>query len=160
SSWTDAEAEAVQLGGHLATVRNQAENNWIYSSFSQYGETGRGLWIGLNDAAVEGTFVWASGEDAAFRNWGTGEPNNNGAGEDFVHLFWPADSRHSKWNDSPDGGFGPVPGFWSGIPLDGVVEVIPPTTTDDGDPNYVSTGSGWRLGGQTGGFQNDYQYAE
>ncbi len=28
-NWTDSEAEAVALGGHLATIRNQAEEDFV-----------------------------------------------------------------------------------------------------------------------------------
>jgi hypothetical protein len=45
SDWTNSENAAVGLGGHLATVRNQGEDNWINSTF---GATGQ-LWIGLYD---------------------------------------------------------------------------------------------------------------
>ena len=39
-SWTEAESNAVSIGGHLATVNNQNENDWIGAEFSQ--EPGRG----------------------------------------------------------------------------------------------------------------------
>src|SRR6185295_16590950 len=99
------------LGGHLATVRNAAENQWIYSQFSRFGGLSRGLWIGLNDAASEGTFVWVSGEAESFRNWGAGEPVNQNGLDDYVHLFWPSEGRESRWNDNWDEGLGGIPGY-------------------------------------------------
>src|SRR5438874_186435 len=51
SNWADAESEAVSLGGHLATINDQAENDWVYATFHTEPS---GLWIGLNDAAAEG----------------------------------------------------------------------------------------------------------
>lgn len=123
SKWTEAEAEAVKLGGHLATIRNQSENDWIYANFSQFGGTNRALWIGLNDAASEGVFNWVSGEVSPFINWGNGEPANQNGLDDYVHLFWPGDWRASTWNDNWDEGLGGVPGYYLGIPLNGVVEV-------------------------------------
>ena len=30
STWKEAEAEAVRLGGHLATIRNPAEEDWVF----------------------------------------------------------------------------------------------------------------------------------
>src|SRR5262245_36123374 len=55
--WTDAEAQAVALGGHLATIRSKEEEDWIYNIFGYYGHPGRNLWIGLNDAQTPGQFV-------------------------------------------------------------------------------------------------------
>src|SRR6266853_2638017 len=37
STWSNAEAQAVRLGGHLATIRNAAEDHWVYSTFGSYG---------------------------------------------------------------------------------------------------------------------------
>ena len=135
NTWTASEVEAVGLGGHLATVRNLAENNWIYAQFSQFGGTNRGLWIGLNDVdqpghpPVVGNFVWVSGEQALYRNWASGEPANQNGLDDYVHLFWPGDTagRQSQWNDQWD-----IIGSDSvGIPINGVVEIsnFPPPLT-------------------------------
>ena len=55
-TWHEAEAFAVELGGNLATVRSQFEHDWLLSIFGN-----QELWIGLNDQAVEGSFVWSSG---------------------------------------------------------------------------------------------------
>ena len=35
STWTDAEAMARTLGGHLATIRSRDENRWILQTFGQ-----------------------------------------------------------------------------------------------------------------------------
>jgi hypothetical protein len=63
----------VALGGHLVTI---------------------------NDAAQEGTFVWASGEPATYLHWYSGEPNNYGLGEDYGMIFPPTDVRAGFWNDA------------------------------------------------------------
>src|SRR4030095_12578461 len=76
SSWSAAEAAAVGLGGHLATVRSQAEHDFLNQSFHNYQGTDIDLWIGFNDAALEGTFAWASGEAPGYTNWDSGEPND------------------------------------------------------------------------------------
>jgi hypothetical protein len=51
ATWKDSEAEAVAFGGHLATVRNRAEEDWIFKTFGSYGGQQRLLWIGLSDIA-------------------------------------------------------------------------------------------------------------
>ena len=100
-TWTDSEALAVSLGGHLVTIRSQAEQDWIEANFSPY-LTPDGFWIGFNDVAVEGVFVWSSGEPPAYTNWYPGEPNDAGAGEDFGTLFGTGLPQPWKWNDWPN----------------------------------------------------------
>lgn len=73
-TWSAGEALAQQLGGHLATVRDAGESAWLGTQVVDV--TANGCWIGLNDLAVEGTFVWTSGEAVTYTNWAPGEPNN------------------------------------------------------------------------------------
>ena len=58
-SWTESEATAVSLGGHLATINDAAENQWIVDTFAGTGTDG--YLIGLTDSALEGIYVWTSG---------------------------------------------------------------------------------------------------
>lgn len=83
-TWSQMQAKAEQLGGSLARVADAAENAWITANLSdsQY----RKLFIGLNDAAAEGTLAWSDGGRSAYRNWGVGQPANN-APNDYVALF-------------------------------------------------------------------------
>jgi hypothetical protein len=114
STWSAAEAEAVSLGGHLATIRSADENAWIVRTFA----AGAPLWIGIyqlpGSAEPAGGFVWSSGEPVAYTNWQLGEPSNQGGNEDFGMLVpgW-----GGTWNDAPD-----APGDG---PKYGVVEVVP-----------------------------------
>jgi hypothetical protein len=34
NSWTRSETQAVALGGHLATINDQAEQDWVVAEFS------------------------------------------------------------------------------------------------------------------------------
>jgi hypothetical protein len=122
NNWSNSEAEAVGLGGHLVTINDVAENSWVTSTFANFAGVPRALWIGLNDVAVEGSFVWASGEPLSFTNWGPAsggppEPNNFGGGENWAHVFPPTDNRYPTWNDLPD-----LPDAY-GFVLNGVVEL-------------------------------------
>lgn len=119
ATWTASEAAAVAMGGHLATVGNLAENNWIFDQFSSFaygGQTVRGLWIGVNEAASENDWVWPSGEALCYTNWGLGEPANQGL-DHYVYLFEPGEPRQSQWNDMWDAD------NYQGLPINGVVEV-------------------------------------
>src|SRR5262249_22655581 len=75
-TWLPAEAEAVALGGHLASITSAAEQNFIVNTFLSGANDRNILWLGLNDQAVEGTFVWSSGEPVTYTNFQGGEPNN------------------------------------------------------------------------------------
>lgn len=37
---------------------------------------GEYYWIGLDDRAVEGTFVWNDGSVVGFTNWSSGQPDD------------------------------------------------------------------------------------
>jgi hypothetical protein len=65
NTWTGSEAQAVALGGHLATSRSAAENQWVLNTFGAWTGTNL-LWIGLNDIGSNGTFYWVSGETASY----------------------------------------------------------------------------------------------
>lgn len=128
SSWTDAEAEAEALGGHLATINDAGENAWVQSAFSANGT--RALWIGLNDAASEGNFVWSSGETSLYRNWANGEPNNYGGNENYAYIGYPTFSD-GTWNDQPDNAVNPLSGADLRGKVYGVVEL--PTASGGGE---------------------------
>jgi cysteine-rich repeat protein len=91
ATWADAEARCVGIGGHLATIANAGENTTIAGLAAAVGA----LWIGYNDVASEGSFVWASGEAPGFTSWNGGEPNNAG-NEDCTET-----GAGGGWNDLP-----------------------------------------------------------
>jgi len=96
-SWTQAQAQAVSLGGNLVTVNDAVENQFLVNTF---GGTER-LWIGFTDEVTEGVFKWANGEAVTYTNWAPGEPNNVG-NEDYAEFNA---GGAGKWNDLPGSGF-------------------------------------------------------
>lgn len=107
ATWADAEAEAIALGGHLVTIDDDAENDWVWETFQPHGGP---FWIGLNDVIQEGVHVWADGTPTSYTNWwvGGGEPNDAGGVEDAVEI------NNYLWNDRN-----------GAVLLEGVVEVAP-----------------------------------
>ena len=88
-TWNDARDACERLGGHLATISSDLENELAWEMVNQGGgHIGGGTWIGLSDRAREGVWEWAA-EDAAstYRNWAPREPNNQGRGEDCAALY-------------------------------------------------------------------------
>ncbi len=95
-TWTDAEAEAVASGGHLVSINNAFEQQFLLSTFGDGANLNSVNWIGLNDASVEGQFVWSTGEPLTFTNWGPGEPSDSNGNEDFVNI---GTFGGNLWND-------------------------------------------------------------
>ncbi len=103
--WEQAEAEAVAQGGHLATINSDAEQNFLTATFLRGLNRTRPFWIGFNDAAVEGKFIWSSGEPVNYTAWDFGEPNNRN-NEDYTVLNWSFSENRGTtpgtfglWND-------------------------------------------------------------
>ncbi|MFM6833551.1 MAG: lectin-like protein, partial [Dolichospermum sp.] len=92
-TWTQAQAQAVTLGGNLVTVNDAAENQFLVNTF---GSTER-LWIGLTDEVTEGTFKWANGEAVTYTNWSPGQPDNFGGVQDYAYINF---QNPGKWDDA------------------------------------------------------------
>ncbi|MBN1344565.1 MAG: hypothetical protein JXQ73_17880 [Phycisphaerae bacterium] len=90
-SWREGERVARRLGGHLATVRDAKEDEWLRSRFERRGA----LWIGLSDRGAEGQWRWTSGESLGYTHWAEGEPNG-GSRENDVAFNW---RKKGIWND-------------------------------------------------------------
>lgn len=125
-TWQNSESQAVELGGHLVTINDQAEQDWVFSTFGSYRGTYRSLWIGLR-LVNNGGFEWVSGEPLEYEHWLPGQPDNSPVtgGEGYVHFLNTGNEYGHPgglWNDlaSPNASF---PTF---NPLCGVVEVAAP----------------------------------
>ncbi len=116
--WFDAEAEAQSYNpeGHLVTINDQAENDWLVTTFG----SGTCFWIGFTDHSAystEGSWVWVSGEDVTFINWDSIQPDNYLQGEDCAHLIH---FGSPDWNDL---GNDNSHGAGVGSPYRGIVEI-------------------------------------
>lgn len=85
TDWYAAEVEARQAGGHLATIRNVQEAEWLQSRFGAYPH----LWIGFHDAEKKDAWKWCSGEESEFVDWDRNQPE----GRRFATLA----TRPCKW---------------------------------------------------------------
>ena len=85
TTWGAAEAYCVsEYSGHLASFHSAAEYTAVMAGLENlYGFVPYG-WIGLTDAAQEGTFVWSDGSVVDWTNWYPGEPSSGGGQEDCV----------------------------------------------------------------------------
>jgi hypothetical protein len=116
ATWSDSEAFAQTLGGHLVTINDAAENAWVYANLIA-PDPNRNAWMGLNAPIYTGPWTWASGEAVTYLNWASGEPNGVG-GPPWGANFFP-----------PNSPFGRTPSTWNDAPqsqsVQGIVEVVP-----------------------------------
>lgn len=101
---TDAETTFLNgVSGHLLTIESAAENSYID------GIAGT-IWLGINDAGVEGEWrfdggpndgdlFWlgdqnGSSQNGYYENWNNNEPNDYGSGEDYAQFL-----NGGGWND-------------------------------------------------------------
>ncbi|MFM1804149.1 MAG: hypothetical protein RL136_1028 [Planctomycetota bacterium] len=102
TSWSASEAFAQTLGGHLVSIGDAAEQEFVWQNFGSLGGTDRRIWIGFSDAAFEGVFEWSDGTPAKYTNWNGGEPNNSGGTEHYAEML----GSSGLWNDLNDAGAG------------------------------------------------------
>lgn len=90
--WRAAETNAIALGGHLVTINDASEQEWLNSNF----DSSVLYWIGFNDFETEGNWVWLSGEPATYTNWVPGSEPNGYTRENAAIMNW---GSPGKWND-------------------------------------------------------------
>lgn len=98
-TWEEAARYCESLGGHLATITSEEENDFLYSFMR-----GCGLctaYFGFSDAEEEGNWKWVTGEEVNYTNWYKGEPNNAGNDENEAAFYF--SDNTGKWNDGKVG---------------------------------------------------------
>ena len=88
-TWENAQAVCNANGGYLACINDPGENAFLANNL-----LASSAYIGLNDAAWEGEFVWECGDPVTYQNWYPGQPNNFNGIQDYVELL-----SNGQWND-------------------------------------------------------------
>ncbi len=70
-TWDQCRDAAIAMGGYLATVSNQSENDFLLS----LPQPGVGTYIGGFESSP-GVWAWVSGEPWSYTSWNSGEPSN------------------------------------------------------------------------------------
>lgn len=93
--WISAEQYCNQFGtvhegaedqlAHLVSIHSEAENSYVralWESLRDPSSDRQWSWIGYNDVATEGEFVWSDQSPVQFSKWGNGQPNSSGGDQD------------------------------------------------------------------------------
>lgn len=103
-----AQQKCAQLGAHLVTIANEAENDFAWSLLPEEH------WIGSRDGkgpkeAGAGTYTWLTGEPFVYVAWSAEQPNasktecgdTNGGGTCYEHCAfqWASGEKDGQWND-------------------------------------------------------------
>jgi hypothetical protein len=98
-SWSAARADCRSREGDLASIHNAAENAEAFALHVERSlPSGQSTWLGLTDAADEGTWVWSDGTPLGYTAWNDGEPNNHGGDEDCAGFWAGRGASNSMWD--------------------------------------------------------------
>lgn len=116
TTWNDAKTYCENLGGHLVTITDEAEQAAVQNLLQNEENPVNSYWIGgytESEVATEG-WQWTSGETipageavnaegANYSNWAAGEPNNINENENSLMMFnnpYPdSGAAFGTWND-------------------------------------------------------------
>ncbi|MEM9916926.1 MAG: lectin-like protein [Bacteroidota bacterium] len=94
ADWHHAKQFCIDNGGHLATINDQEENDFL-----AYQVAAPSAYIGLHDENQEGNWEWLNGDNVGYTNWIPGQPNNYNGAQHYVEMFGRSTSYSGKWND-------------------------------------------------------------
>jgi len=100
-TWYEAKAYCESVGGHLATITSQAEQDYIEGLLVGYNRNV--YWLGGTNRTQSGQWEWITGEPFEFTNWIEGEPNNYNGNEYYVEIHRVVEP--GEWNDLPYSGY-------------------------------------------------------
>jgi hypothetical protein len=88
-TWANALLDCQAWGGSLVSITSSTEESLVQSRAGSYAP-----WIGFNDLAVEGTFVWSNGDAVTYTHWNGGQPDDFHSSEDCAQM-----RSDGYWND-------------------------------------------------------------
>lgn len=92
TTWHVARRKCEEKGGHLATVADKGEDDFLRELAG-----GKDFWLGGTDEEKEGEWRWVTGEPFRFTHW-AGAPDNHG-GQQHHTFYW----NGRGWDDDAAG---------------------------------------------------------
>ena len=97
-TWDEAKAKCEAMGGHLATITSQGEQDTIAGLINGREIYRRGYYLG--GTLTNKQLSWITGEKVTYTNWTDGQPDNAQGKEPVLEIF----SYLKQWNDAEIGG--------------------------------------------------------
>lgn len=104
-SFDACEEYCEEMGGHLAVINSQEENEAVYKLVTDSGL--KLAFFGYTDQEIEGEWEWVDGSDNSYTNWckisGKEQPNNGAANggkdpENYAEFY--KETANGMWNDA------------------------------------------------------------
>jgi hypothetical protein len=93
--WSTAASACLAIGGHLATITSQQENQFVFGLIKPTSKWPNRLGPWLGGYRGPAGWTWVTGEQWSWTNWAPFEPNNTCGGEDKLHFI----DFSPTWND-------------------------------------------------------------
>lgn len=94
-TWESAKLFCEKKGGHLVTISDEKENEFVNGMRCRNLSTDyqQSIWLGGSDTANEGTWSWITGEAFTYSNWEPNEPNG-GTTQNYLQMY-----SSGNWDD-------------------------------------------------------------
>ena len=94
-TWESAKLFCEKKGGHLVTISDEKENEFVNGMRCRNLSTDyqQSIWLGGSDTANEGTWSWITGEPFTYSNWELNEPNG-GTTQNYLQMY-----SSGNWDD-------------------------------------------------------------
>lgn len=94
-TWESAKLFCEKKGGHLVTISDEKENEFVNGMRCRNLSTDyqQSIWLGGSDTANEGTWSWITGEAFTYSNWEPDEPNG-GTSQNYLQMY-----SSGNWDD-------------------------------------------------------------
>ncbi|XP_077369794.1 galactose-specific lectin nattectin-like [Festucalex cinctus] len=96
-SFYDAERVCKVLGGNLASIYSDLENQVIIEIIREAAGTFEDTWIGYADPLEEGNFIWTDGSPDNYNDFAPGQPDDGSVVDDEDCVDIEASDEH--WHD-------------------------------------------------------------
>ncbi len=108
--WSKAKKACEEKGGHLATITNRKEQDFVANLIEEQGNK-KNYWLGASDHEHEDEWKWITGETWDYANWRIRQPDNRDGDnkdhdQDYLQISCASydPDRYMLWWDMCDSG--------------------------------------------------------